>query len=271
MITIQTTVGDQTMMLTILCLLGLLAFSRAQVLKPYFDPRIVNGEDAREGEIPYQVSLQETHRTSFHFCGGAILSRHYVITTASCIAGKRASRITVVAATVNLKRPHVTNEVTHIRVHEGYNPSDSWINDIALLRVKYPFRTSTLLRHVTLPPRGHVVKAYDVAIVSGWGKTSEGVSTYVKLQRVNIVIADQTYCHNVYRSLNYNVYPTQVCAYDPYRGKGSCQGDTGGPLTVGGKLVGLVSWGNGCASTSYPAVYTSVVSYLDWIENNTLN
>ncbi|KAL0111983.1 hypothetical protein PUN28_013307 [Cardiocondyla obscurior] len=72
----------------------------------------------------------------------------------------------------------------------------------------------------------------------------------------------------MYNNMGYNVYSTQVCAYDPSVEKGSCHGDSGGPLTVGGKLVGLVSWANGCASTSYPTVYTRVVSYLDWIKVN---
>lgn len=46
------------------------------------------------------------------------------------------------------------------------------------------------------------------------------------------------------------------------------QGDSGGPLTVRGKLVGLVSWSSGCGT--YPAVFTRVVSYLDWIKNNAI-
>ncbi|CAL1683671.1 unnamed protein product [Lasius platythorax] len=255
------------MALTILCLLGLLAFSQAGVLKPYFDPRIVNGEDAKEGEIPYQVSLQD-RQISSHFCGGSVLSEYYVITAAHCVEGKSASGVKVIAATTNLHQPQLTNEVTQIRVHEKYNPSDSWINDIALLKVKDSFKTSATLQYVPLPPKGHVVNANDVAVVSGWGRIRQGGPTTEKLQRVNIVIADQTYCSNVYKSMGYNVYSTQVCAYDPKVEKGSCHGDSGGPLTVDGKLVGLVSWARGCASTAYPTVYTRVVSYLDWIKSN---
>ncbi|KAL6435841.1 hypothetical protein ACFW04_005602 [Cataglyphis niger] len=255
------------MALTILCLLGLSAFSQAGILKPYFDPRIVNGVDAKEGEIPYQVSLQEKF-SSFHFCGGSILSKYYVITAAHCVVGQTASNIKVVANTIDLNKPQLTNTVTQIRVHEKYNSANSWINDMALLKVKDPFIISETLQYVPLPPKGHIVNANDIAVVSGWGRLWQGGPTTTQLQRVNIFIADQKYCANIYNNMGYNVYDTQVCAYDAQTEKGSCHGDSGGPLTVDGVLVGLVSWANGCASTSYPTVYTRVVSYIDWIKSN---
>lgn len=36
------------------------------------------------------------------------------------------------------------------------------------------------------------------------------------------------------------------------------QGDSGGPLIVNGKLVGIISWGFGCAAPERPGVYTKV-------------
>ncbi|XP_011863835.1 PREDICTED: trypsin-1-like [Vollenhovia emeryi] len=254
------------MSLRFLCLLSLLAFSYAGVL-PLFDPRIVNGEDAKLGEIPYQISLQ-TRSESFHFCGGSILNNNYVITAAHCVEGEPAGRLKVVAGTIKLSDPKSEHEVTKIIVHKDYNARNSWINDIALVKVKTPFKVSSTIGHVPLPPKGHVVKPNDIAVVSGWGDLWSGGPSTDKLQRVNVLIADQEYCKYMYNTTGSNIYPTHVCAYDPSVEKGSCQGDSGGPLTVGGKLVGLVSWARGCASTSYPTVFTRVVSYLDWIKAN---
>lgn len=231
-----------------------------------YNPKIINGENAKEGEIPYQVSLQNKF-SSFHFCGGSILNENYIITAAHCVNGKFAEDIKVVAGTINLALPKYENDVHKIIIHEKYNYSDSWKNDIALLKVT-PFVLSNLISLVPLPSPDDIIKPNDVATVSGWGRLSQGGPTTIHLQRVNILIANQEYCKLMYNKLNYNVYETQICAYYPTSEKGSCNGDSGGPLIVEGKLIGLVSWAMGCALTDYPTVYTRVVSYLDWIKVN---
>ncbi|KAI4479926.1 hypothetical protein M0804_010665 [Polistes exclamans] len=254
------------MAMTALLLLGLIAACYGAAV-PYLDPRIVNGQEAKPGEIPYQVSLQ-VKVSAFHFCGGSVLNEHYVITAAHCVVTKTENGIQVVAGTVNLNKPGSVHNVAKIIVHENYNPSDSYKNDIALLKVVEPFSESKLLSSVHLPSSHDVINAKDVAVVSGWGRLWQDGSTTKKLQRVQIYIADQSYCRNMYKRMGYAIHDSHVCAYDPKSEKGSCNGDSGGPLTVNGKLVGLVSWAKACALTDYPTVYTRVSEFRSWINAN---
>ncbi|XP_076249198.1 chymotrypsin-2-like [Calliopsis andreniformis] len=231
-------------------------------------PRIIDGIVAKPGEIPYQVALQDIG-SGLHFCGGSILSDYYVITAAHCVDGKSPKNIKVIAGTVDLLKKGSEHYAKEIYMHTKYNSSDSWVNDIALIKVDTRFVKSALISFVPLPEPGEVVKANDPAIVSGFGRLAyQGERTNL-LHWVNITIANQDYCREVY-SQTKNIYGTHVCAYDPTAVRGHCKGDSGGPLMVRGKLAGLVSWSKNCADKVYPSVYTRVSSYLDWIKEHAI-
>merc|ERR1712051_1156828 len=63
----------------------------------------------------------------------------------------------------------------------------------------------------------------------------------------------------------------KMCAYK--NGTDACQGDSGGPLTVVEEgvyvVIGVVSYGFGCAAENHPGVYARVNNYLKWIVDNT--
>lgn len=56
-----------------------------------------------------------------------------------------------------------------------------------------------------------------------------------------------------------------ICAGYKEGGIDACQGDSGGPLVADNTLVGVVSWGKGCAT--YPGVYARVSSVRYWIRS----
>ncbi|KAG7197996.1 hypothetical protein KM043_016221 [Ampulex compressa] len=135
-------------------------------------------------------------------------------------------------------------------------------------QVRTPFVKSELIAFATLPEPEEVVNAADIATVSGYGRLWEGGPVSNRLQRVNIFIADADHCKNVYKKISKNIHTSQLCANDPSTSRGSCKGDSGGPLTVNGKLVGLVSWARACSLTTFPTVYTRVSSYINWINEH---
>merc|ERR1712110_247397 len=102
---------------------------------------------------------------------------------------------------------------------------------------------------------------------TGWGTLSSGGSQPTALQEVDVTVTTNAVCNQAYGSITANM----ICAADS--GKDSCQGDSGGPLIApeNGRqaLIGVVSWGRGCAFDGWPGVCARVTEKMDWILANT--
>lgn len=63
-----------------------------------------------------------------------------------------------------------------------------------------------------------------------------------------------------------DISPTNLCT-GPLTGEyAPCSGDSGGPLTENGEVIGILSWGFvPCGSVDRPSVYVAVSEYVNWI------
>jgi len=239
------------------------------------NPRIVGGEEAEVGSIPYQISFQGTF--GGHFCGGIVYDENHIITAAHCCDGFTPQRVQIVAGEHNLNTDEgVEQEIAVSRIiqHESYE-SATITDDICILVLKQSLKMVAsgepgAVQPVPMPGSGDSFPAGNEAVVSGWGTTSAGGSSAKRLRKVTVNVDSDEDCYSAYSS-SY-VKRAHICA--SAKGKDSCQGDSGGPLTCENQngvsqLCGIVSWGYGCADARYPGVYTRVTTYLDWIKTNT--
>ncbi|XP_050663910.1 chymotrypsin-2-like [Leptidea sinapis] len=222
--------------------------------------RIVGGDDAPEGGIPYQVSLRSLFNS--HFCGGSILNKRWILTAAHCTVGSSPLTITVVVGTNSLKKGGVQYSVEKIIVHKEYD-SGLIMNDISILKVSEDIEFNEIVQPIELPEEDTDPGA-DL-VLTGWGRLSYPGNLPDKLQMINLTSLSVKDCKNIYTFIS-PVFDSQICSLTK-SGEGACHGDSGGPLVENGKVVGIVSWGVPCAR-GYPDVYSRVYSFKEWILEN---
>merc|ERR1719245_2925115 len=78
----------------------------------------------------------------------------------------------------------------------------------------------------------------DAVTISGWGQRHDNDREKFPLQEVTVDVMDNRNCNQYFNNVNGGMICTSGQSYT-----GACRGDSGGPLTKDGQLVGLVSFG----------------------------
>ncbi|XP_043287108.1 trypsin delta-like [Venturia canescens] len=253
-------------------------------LFPSRSGRIVDGAAAGIESFPWQVSLVEVwEELPDLVCGGSIISSNWVVTAGHCVcynvtvAGEPGPLSTFISAgSTNYtegSRHNIAEKVCHPLFEIRQEVVEVAVNDIALVRVKEAFEFDRTRAPIPLFQRAHESLSESEGIASGWGAVNtagDDLRYGLKSARLKVlsVLECQNYLTGIYNASRL-VPAGQICV-EPLSGT-VCFGDSGGPLAVNGTLVGIASWINGDTCTyNYPAVFTEVAQYRDWISQITL-
>lgn len=225
---------------------------------------IVGGEPASSSDNPWviQMSNESSPLPSKEYCGGTLVAANKIVTAAHCFDEVGEDGWTFIQGRDDLTDKSTGTESTlkSLWVHPDWNGvGDGSSEDVAVVTLEKPFDGVK-----TLPlneDTGLSEKKGTTATVLGWGDT-QGTGPDDLLQKVDVEVQGDAGCESYGDSYDAG---NEVCAGLPEGGKDACQGDSGGPLVAEGKLLGIVSWGQGCAEKGYPGVYTDVAKYADLV------
>ncbi|EDV93167.1 GH18418 [Drosophila grimshawi] len=258
--------------------------------------RIYGGEIAELDEYPWLALL--VYQSSDYGCSGTLIDDRHILTAAHCVQGEgvrerrglkhvRLGEFNVKTEPDCIEEPNYLScadaaldiGFEHIHVHPEYKEYSSHkYNDIAIIRLKHPVSFTHFIMPICLPNKTAQMPLTEGQMfsVSGWGRTDlfnkrfENTHSPIKL-KLRIPYVSSENCSKLLDEYGVRLGPTQLCAGGE-RDKDTCAGDSGGPLMYFDRqhsrwvAYGIVSYGfTQCGAG--PGVYTSVLSYLSWIES----
>ncbi|NXA61035.1 FA7 factor, partial [Mohoua ochrocephala] len=238
------------------------ACSRQRVREP--GPALVPGSAS---PLP-QVLLRNSRDVGF--CGGSLIGRRWVLTAAHCLDLVSPQHVTL-GDFDKYQREFKEQKIAVERswTHPHYN-SDNYNGDIALLYLSSAAVLNEYVIPICLPSPNLAALLSEegrVGMVSGWGATHEKGSTLRFLMKARLPIVGLERCQQAMDRL---LTDGMFCAGHSTPTADACKGDSGGPFTVSHYntwfLLGIVSWGDGCAKQGKYGVYTRVSNYMPWIK-----
>ncbi|XP_055354908.1 serine protease 33-like [Paramacrobiotus metropolitanus] len=236
--------------------------------------RIVGGVSAQFAEFPFSVMVVIKGQER---CGGALLDHQWVVTAGHCVAPASVTSNDIIVRLGVWDRTR-TNDILPVEerrlikfiLHPLYNSQRSFSHDVALLKLDFPVEYAPHIQPVCLPRPGDDFTGI-LGTITGWGRLEFREDRPAILQHVEVPVMTNQQCEDMFTAQHTpeKIIPQMMCAgYDNGR-KDACQGDSGGPLSIfrdgAYTLIGLVSWGYGCALPGYPGVYTRISMFTGWL------
>lgn len=209
-------------------------------------------------------------------CAGTIIADRWILTAAHC---ESVFELPITGGNIDVRSPNrVRLKMKNYFIHPKHESND-WGDryDYALIELKDPidFQATKLQALEISSPEfeaaGGLAEGKSVTVF-GWGATREDGHGTSLLREVTVPIVSHARA-NASDSYDGKIDESMLVAGFDEGGRDACQGDSGGPLVMqeGAKtiLVGVVSWGDGCARAKMYGVYSNVATAYGWIKKMT--
>ncbi|XP_063809780.1 enteropeptidase [Pseudophryne corroboree] len=233
--------------------------------------KIVGGTNAAVGAWPWIVALYYNER---QVCGASLVNNEWLVSAAHCVYGRNLipsfwRAVLGMHDSINLTFPPAkTILIDQIVINPRYNrrTKDS---DIVMMHLEFKVNYTDYIQPVCLPDSPQAFPTGMNCSIAGWGRMESQGTIPTILQEANVPLITNEKCQQ--QMPEYNITNSMVCAGYEEGGTDTCQGDSGGPLMCQAEnrwfLVGVTSFGYGCAQPNRPGVYARVTTFSDWIQS----
>ena len=177
--------------------------------------RIVGGQDAVQGQFPYQVSwCYDDERTGqcINHCAGSIYNDKTIITSAHCCNAVKSQwhNWKIIAGELDLSVSSGFEQIRKIQnylIHPDFDPS-SFNNDICLLTLDSALEWNKNAQRIALD---EMEETSTQCLVSGWGAKGNGEQADI-LQWIEVTVDSDDYC---FENIDNFDNETMICAQTP--------------------------------------------------------
>ncbi|KAJ8683281.1 hypothetical protein QAD02_019073 [Eretmocerus hayati] len=225
-----------------------------------------SGKLAKVSDHPYQVVI-ESRKAGL--CAGVIVAPHYVITTINCARSTQDPKVIIRSGSSYWGTGGSEHKIEGFIEHEDW---DGFVGDnLAVIRVKQPFRYGTSRKPAALPDQDEKIQSDDftpIVDVSGWGlvRANGKLHPVNQLHVLPLVITHDSDCQNEFPKFN---PAKEICAINVDRRVDTvCLGDYGDPLVIDERVFGILNWHHTECSGERPSGYLKIAHYRDWINKH---
>uniref|UniRef100_A0A1L8EIZ1 Putative trypsin alpha-3-like protein n=1 Tax=Haematobia irritans TaxID=7368 RepID=A0A1L8EIZ1_HAEIR len=251
-------------------LLTLAVVAKNYVASQEYESRIIGGQEEFITTVPYMVSIRykKNETTPYeHRCSGTIYSANTILTTATCVIGLDLNRLHIKAG--SSFRTQFDGSLFLVEKYVIHPDFNIWFTDydLALIKLAFDLTPYPSKEIKAIEIADQLPAANRMANVAGWGTTNPDSNTEFseQIKMAKVVMVEDEICREIYGGSR--ISEVMFCAAAATDLEDACYGDAGGALVYQNKAIGLVSWGRSCGDIKFPGVYTKLVLFKTWIDN----